>query len=363
MTTELATIERATNQIELQPLTARDIRAQVNLIQEVMREVMKDGEHYGKVPGCGDKPTLLQPGAQKLVMTFRLVPDVESTVVPMERGHREVRTKVRIYARGTNGDEHGPLLGVGVGTCSTMEGKYRFRTGPVEFTDKPVPKQYWDLRSSDPEKAKQLLGVGHVPKKNDQGIWMCAIQGGKVEHDNPADCYNTVEKISFKRALVSCTLNVTAASDIFAQDIEDMPEVFKGAASAPAVESPAATPAPAAPAGHGKAASVLDKMKPKENGKGDVGHTQPLQTTASQPGSNQDAPSPSSPVSGELDAAWLSSVLDCEDWLRGTQQGKGSLRSIRAGFHLEDGAYPMLPQDQKDYLSDLQRTVERLQKA
>lgn len=208
------------------PMTAGDMRAQVNLVQEVMKAVMRDGEHYGKVPGCGDKPTLLQPGAQKLVMTFRLVPDAEITIVPMERGHREVRCKVSMYARGMNGEDRGPLLGIGIGTCSTMEGKYRYRTGPVEFTDKPVPREYWDLRSKDPAKAKAMLGgAGFVAKKDDSGMWMIATQGEKVEHDNPADYYNTVEKMSFKRALVSATLNVTAASDIFTQDIEDMPEV------------------------------------------------------------------------------------------------------------------------------------------
>ena len=42
------------------PLTAAIIRGQVNLIQEVMKEVMQgpsrenpNGVHYGLIPGCG----------------------------------------------------------------------------------------------------------------------------------------------------------------------------------------------------------------------------------------------------------------------------------------------------------------------
>lgn len=258
MTTALAPIEMNA------PLRAADVRAQVNLIQEVMKEVMQGpardekgreipGVHYGLVPGCGDKPTLLQPGAHKLLMTFRLVADPDMTLVPMERGHREVRCKVKIYSQG------GVLLGAGVGTCSTMEGKYRFRTGPVEFTDKPVPREYWDLRNSNPAKAKTLLGEGMIPKKNDVGAWVCARQGEKVEHDNPADYYNTVEKMAYKRALVSATLTVTAASDIFTQDIEDMPEVIT-------------PPAQTVPSGHApetkpdRGSSVLGKMKQNGNG-------------------------------------------------------------------------------------------------
>lgn len=217
--------------IESGPLSSQQVRGQVNLIQEVMRDVMKLNEHYGKIPGCGDKPTLLQPGAQKLIMTFRLVPDPEMTVLDMGNGHREVRCKVRLF------NQAGVFLGAGVGTCSTMEGKYRFRSGPVEFTDKPVPKEYWDLRVKDPKKAQALLGEGMQAKKNESGMWVCARKGAQVEHDNPADYYNTVEKMSYKRALVSATLTVTAASDIFTQDIEDMPEVIPQASTSPASDA------------------------------------------------------------------------------------------------------------------------------
>ena len=277
------------------PLRAIDIRAQVNLIQEVMGAVMigptgnrPEGVHYGLVPGCGNKPTLLQPGAQKLIMTFRLVPDVEATIVPMERGHREVRSKVSIYAKGF-GSERGPLLGVGVGTCSTMESKYRFRTGPVEFTDKPVPREYWDLKQKDPAKAKAILGDGMIPKKNDAGRWVCARQGEKVEHDNPADYYNTVEKISFKRALVSATLNVTAASDIFTQDIEDMPEVLvrEHASPVPAAEESSVDTNTAA------LAEAQAKLKAQREHRQEDGGTKPPPTATTQPTDNQEAPAPS----------------------------------------------------------------------
>lgn len=208
---------------EQRPLAATDLKAQVNLIQEVMRAVMKDGEHYGKIPGCGDKPSLLQPGAQKLIMTFRLVPDAEVEVIDLQHptifGHREYRVKVRMSA------QNGVFLGSGVGSCNTMEKKYRFRPGPSELTETPVPKEYWDLRKEDGAKAMELIGgKGHTPKKNDAGQWVIAIQGEPIEHDNPADYYNTCEKMAFKRALVSATLTVTAASDIFTQDVEEMVE-------------------------------------------------------------------------------------------------------------------------------------------
>jgi hypothetical protein len=55
---------------------------------------------------------------------------------------------------------------------------------------------------------------------------MIVRAGDKVEHDNPADYYNTVLKMAKKRAHVDAVLTATAASDIFTQDVEDMPEVI-----------------------------------------------------------------------------------------------------------------------------------------
>ena len=196
-----------------------EVQAQVNLVQEIMRSVMRDGEHYGIISGCGDKPTLLQPGAQKLIMTFRLVPDPEVTVIDLPNEHREYRVIVRLST------QNGIYLGAGIGSCSTMEGKYRYRKA--------------DLLCPECGQATIIKG-----KAEFGGGWLCYQKKGgcgkkwtdsespfraiaeKVPHDNPADYYNTCQKMAYKRALVSATLTVTAASDIFTQDVEDMPDVL-----------------------------------------------------------------------------------------------------------------------------------------
>lgn len=216
---------------EDKPLSVSDVMHQITLIQQVMREAMKSGEHYGTIPGCGPKPALLKPGAEKLNLTFRMAPDPIIDVVDLGRGHREYRVKCYLRSILT-----GKLLGVGVGSASTMESKWRYRTGPAESTGKSVPKEYWDLRKSDPQKAQDLLGgKGFSPKKSDNGVWEIVRQGEKVEHDNPADYYNTCIKMAKKRALVDAVLTVTAASDIFTQDIEEMVEneVVPGASHPP----------------------------------------------------------------------------------------------------------------------------------
>ena len=206
---------------------------QVALIQNVMKSVMKDGEHFGKIPGCGDKPSLLKPGAEKLCFTFRMDPEFDIEVIDMGKGHREYRVKCTLFAINS-----GQRIGSGVGSASTMEGKWRFRTGPVESTGRSVPSDYWDQRKSDPVKAQEALGGRGLSTKKIDGVWMIVKQGEKVEHDNPADVYNTVLKMGKKRAMVDAVLTCTAASDIFTQDVEEL--VDNG------VIVPAATPAPAA---------------------------------------------------------------------------------------------------------------------
>ena len=198
-------------------LTVQQVLGQVALIQQIMNVTMKDGEHYGRIPGCGDKPTLLKPGAEKLCLTFRLAPtyDVEERL--FDRGHREYRVQTTLTSILT-----GAFVGQGVGLCSTMEAKYRYRAGATEATDKAVPRAYWDLRSEDAAKAQELIGgKGFSPKKVD-GVWMIAKASERVETDNPADFYNTVLKMAKKRALVDAVLTATAASDIFTQDLEDI---------------------------------------------------------------------------------------------------------------------------------------------
>jgi hypothetical protein len=214
-------------------VTAEELHDQVQAIQHVMKAVMKDGEHFGTIPGCGDKKTLMKSGAEKIMMTFRLANDTDVEVIEMQGGHREYRVKCTLYS------PDGQRLGTGIGSCCTMEGKYRFRSGTGEVTDVIVPKAYWDARRDDSSKAAKILkdaavsagieGDRFATKKDENGTWKIASVIEKVEHDNPADFYNTCLKMAKKRALVDATLTTTAASDIFTQDIEDMPELFGGA--------------------------------------------------------------------------------------------------------------------------------------
>jgi hypothetical protein len=183
------------------PQTAEEVLRQISIVDEIKTKVMREGMHYGTIPG-GSKPALFKPGAEKLCLTFKLSHEFDVEVEKFPNGHRHYTVNCRLRYR------DGTLVGQGVGICSTMESKYRFRT---DFGG-PVPAAYWDNR--DPE----LLGGRQFSPRKIKGKWVI-VQ--KVEHDNPADYYNTAIKMAKKRAHVDATLSATAASDIFDQDTED----------------------------------------------------------------------------------------------------------------------------------------------
>ncbi len=185
------------------------IKAQVQAVQGLMKGVMVIDQHYGTIPGCGDKPTLLKAGAEKLALAFKLDLQTETEVVDMGNMHREYRCNTTVYNKVT-----GDRLGNGAGCTTTLESKWRYR---VENTGAMVPSGYWDNRDAD------LIGGSQFSTKKVDGKWFIFH---KVEHDNPADYYNTCLKMAEKRSKVCAVLNVTAASDIFTQDIEEMGEVL-----------------------------------------------------------------------------------------------------------------------------------------
>ncbi|MCL2632336.1 MAG: hypothetical protein FWD45_04555, partial [Coriobacteriia bacterium] len=220
-------------------LTAHDVVAQVALIQQVMEAVMKEGEHYGVIPGTSSKPTLLQPGAQKLLLTFNFAPRYEVEMRDLENSHREYEVRCILTMR-----QSGQFVGEGVGICSTMESKYRYRGAELEDTEADVPKEYWTARSAGDKGRMQALlgGKNRTTSKRPDGSWGIFIKGERKENPDIADTYNTVLKMSKKRALVDAVLTATAASDIFTQDLEDMGEMRQPEAVAPKPQTPPPPP-------------------------------------------------------------------------------------------------------------------------
>ncbi len=202
-----------------EPQTAPEVLHQVTLIQEVMRAVMKDGTHYGTIPGT-PKPSLYKAGAEKLSLTFRLRPVIDNDrdvrVDLLENGHREITVYCHIMSAS------GTELATGVGSCSTLESKYRYRGGDKIPTGQAVPTEYWNLKKAGKlQDAKTLIGGDKFGVAKIDGTWQVCEIGEKMENPDIADQYNTVLKMAKKRAYLDGILSATAASDIFTQDMED----------------------------------------------------------------------------------------------------------------------------------------------
>jgi len=188
--------------------------------EQLVKSVMKENRHYGPPYKGSDKKTLLKPGAELLLQIFQLLPDnLETTVTDLGNGHREVTVKAYLHNR-----ETGKCMAVGVGSCSTMESKYRWRNEDgFEVTDLPIPR---DSKEKKAEYRKQ----GFIMKKVDNEWRWCKLlgDGRKVENPDIADTYNTVLKQAKKRALVDATITATATSEMFTQDVEDFPDFNPG---------------------------------------------------------------------------------------------------------------------------------------
>ncbi len=132
----------------------------IDKFQRLVKDKLHQGHDYGIVPGT-TKPTLLKPGAEKILMLLGLRSefDVIDSTRDFDNGFFQYQVKCKLLS----GDM---VITEGLGACNTKEKKY-------------------------------------------------------ISQD-PFSIDNTVLKMAKKRALVDGTLLVGSLSDIFTQDLEDI---------------------------------------------------------------------------------------------------------------------------------------------
>lgn len=189
-------------------VSVQEMKAQINAIQQILKDVMKEGVHYGKIAGCGDKLVLLKPGAEKILATFRIA--IES--IHVEDLSDDDCIRYRVITTGVT--PFGLSMGSGIGECSTDEEKYKWRAVicDEEFEETPDDKRRIKFKKS---------------REKINGRYQNIISKIKQIRTSPADLANTVLKMAKKRALVDFCLTATACSDVFDQDLEEMPEQLR----------------------------------------------------------------------------------------------------------------------------------------
>lgn len=184
-------------------------------VAEIKTSLMVQGEDYGLIPGTGNKPTLLKPGAEKLAEFYRLAAEMLVT----ERHGDGIVAPLICYVvecRLHLGHTGGPVVATGWGVCSNWERKYRYR--------------------------------------------------GKQENIDPYEQQNTILKMAEKRAFVDAVLRATASSSLFTQDLEDLyadPQPQQG--TAPEAQAQAPQRPAQRPTAESRGASASDGFCPVHN--------------------------------------------------------------------------------------------------
>lgn len=187
-------------------------------LQQFVKEVMVEDEDYGVIPGT-NKPSLYKPGAEKLCEIYGLAPMVEVTqrVEDWDRGLFAYEVRTSLVSKRT-----GQVVATGVGSCNSMEGRYRWRD-----SQRACPK----CKNATIIKGKAEYGGGWLcfAKKGGCGAKFAdgdpSVEGqtvGRVENDDPYTLVNTILKMAKKRSHVDATLSATRSSALFTQDVEDM---------------------------------------------------------------------------------------------------------------------------------------------
>ena len=131
--------------------------------QQLVNSQLKKDHDYGVIPHT-QKPTLLKPGAEKILMLMGITSEFEiaDSTRDWEKGFFQYQVRCKLF-------KNGLLLTEGLGAANTKETKF--------------------------EKA------------------------------NPFSIDNTILKMAKKRALVDATLLVGSLSDVFTQDMEDLTDM------------------------------------------------------------------------------------------------------------------------------------------
>jgi hypothetical protein len=228
------------------------------ILAEYVEQHMTEGVDYGAIPGTPQevevfvggkkkkmrKNNLLKPGAEKLFDLFRCRPEYDflAREVDRETGLYSYEMRCRAVNRETN-----TVLNEGVGSASSYESKHRYRN-----TFRVCPQ----CGKNAIIKGKSEFGGGWVcfGKKGGCGTkWpdgAAEIEGqesGKMVNPDLADVANTVLKMAKKRAQVDCAIALARMSDIFTQDVEDLPYDPLTRESRASVQPKTATPVPAKP--------------------------------------------------------------------------------------------------------------------
>lgn len=176
-----------------------DTVQKIRTLQSTLKNILTENHDYGKIPGCGEKPTLLKPGAEKILMAM----GITATYEPLEKTENFDGLGFFAYTFKCILDKNGIKITEGVGHANSKEKKWAY-----EYVyEKDLPE------GTD----KNLLKKKKIESKS----------GTFYKYEVDADACskaNTILKMAKKRAQIDAVLSVASLSEIFTQDFDDLPQ-------------------------------------------------------------------------------------------------------------------------------------------
>ena len=179
--------------------TVSDTLNKVKTLQSTLKNILVDKHDYGTIPGCGDKPTLLKPGAEKILMALGITSTyelIEHTEDFDGKGFFAYTVKCTLFKNNAKITE-------GLGHANSKEKKwaleYVYEKDLPQGTDKDLLKK---------KKIESSKGTFYKYE---------------VEADANSKA-NTILKMAKKRSQIDAVLTVASLSEIFTQDFDDLPE-------------------------------------------------------------------------------------------------------------------------------------------
>ena len=171
----------------------------VRTLQSTLKNILTENHDYGKIPGCGDKATLLKPGAEKILMAM----GITSTYELIEHTENFEGLGFFAYTVKCILNKNGIKITEGLGHANSREKKWAY-----EFVyEKDLPD------GTD----KELLKKKKI--ETNKGTFYKY----EVEADANSKA-NTILKMAKKRAQIDAVLSVASLSEIFTQDFDDLPQ-------------------------------------------------------------------------------------------------------------------------------------------
>lgn len=187
---------------------------------------LRDSVDYGKIPGCGDKPVLFKPGAEKIATLFGLRSSLERLEAVKDftgkdfGGEPFFSFEYKVSLR----DRSGEIIAECIGSCNSWEDKYRWRSAERRCPECGSPSILQSREANGGWFCWQKKGgCGARFAAKDQSI--VGQQTGRVANERIFDQVNTIDKMAQKRAFVGAVILAANASNYFAVEQQEIESI------------------------------------------------------------------------------------------------------------------------------------------